>query len=70
MANYSGKKPPAKPPGSDGEITVNDKKYRQVNITKLMLIASAYCDKYTISVVDHEPMVTLQEKMLGLSAIL
>ena len=36
MAKYSGKKPPAKPPYKDGEITVNGKTYRQINMAKLM----------------------------------
>jgi len=52
MAKFSGKKPPAKPCSSDGEITVNGKKYRQINIAKLMYIASAHCDKYIESLDD------------------
>lgn len=43
MAKYSGKKTStAKPSTNDGEITVNGKKYRQVNMAKLMYIASAH----------------------------
>ena len=53
MAKYSGKKPPAKPPYTDGEITINGKMYRQVNMTTIMYIASAHCDKYTQSLADH-----------------
>ena len=52
MAKCSSKKLLAKPPTNDGEITVNGKTYRQINMAKLMYNASAHCGKYTGSLVD------------------
>ena len=52
MAKFSGKRPPAKPCSSDREITVNSQKYRQINMARLIYIASAHCDNYIESLVD------------------
>jgi hypothetical protein len=54
MAKNSGRKNnPTKPTDKDGEITLNGKKYRQVNMAKLTYIASAHQGRYTGSLVDH-----------------